>query len=62
MARRQRQELLAPAVEERIATDDERAGMHLDQGREGGIDLAFGAGLQDIEAAPPSRALLPARL
>ena len=49
MARRQRHELLAPIVEERIVADDQRAGMQLDEGREGGVDLAFGAGLQDRE-------------
>ena len=48
----QRHELLAPAVEERIAGDDERAGMQLDEGGEGGVDLAFGAGLQDMELHP----------
>ena len=52
MACRQRHELLAPAVEERIGADDERAGMQLDEGREGGVDLAFGAGLQDMELQP----------
>src|SRR5260370_10838853 len=41
MARCQRYELLAPAVEERIGGDDERAGMQLDEGCEGGVDLAF---------------------
>ena len=49
MARRQRQDLLASAVDERIAVDDERTGLHLDEGRKSGIDLAFGAGLQDRE-------------
>ena len=52
MACRQRHELLAPAVEERIGADDERAGMQLDEGGEGGVDLAFGAGLQDRELHP----------
>ena len=52
MARRQRHELLAPAVEERIGADEERAGLQLDEGGEGGVDLAFGAGLQDMELHP----------
>ena len=60
MACRQRHELLAPAVEKRIGADDERAGMQLDEGREGGVDLAFGAGLQDGEPHARSRAPLPA--
>src|SRR5436305_766449 len=47
--RRLRYELLAPAVEERVAGDHEPVGMQLDEGCEGGIDLAFGAGLQDGE-------------
>src|SRR5258707_5160925 len=40
-ARCQRHELLAPAGQERIRADDERASMQLDQGGEGGVDLAF---------------------
>ncbi len=32
MTRGQRNDLLAPAVEERVAADDERAGMQLDEG------------------------------
>jgi hypothetical protein len=52
MACRQRQELLAPAEEERVAGEDERAGMQLDEGCEGGVDLAFAAGLQDMEPHP----------
>jgi hypothetical protein len=49
MACRQRDELLAPAVAERIAADDERPGLPLDEGGESGVDLAFGANLQDME-------------
>ena len=56
MARCQRHELLAPAVEERIAADEERAGMQFDEGGEGGVDLAFGGGLQDRELHPLARA------
>ena len=52
MACRQRHQLFAPAVEERVAADDERAGMQLDEDHEGGVDLAFGAGLQDMELHP----------
>ena len=52
MARRQRDELFAPAVEEWIGADDERAGPLLRQGREGGVDLAFGAGVQDMKLQP----------
>ena len=49
MARCQRHELLALADEERVGADDERAGMRLDRASESGVDLAFGAGLQDKE-------------
>src|ERR1700730_12464594 len=52
MAGCQRYELLALAVEEWIGRDDERAGMQFDEGGESGIDLAFGAGLQDMELHP----------
>src|SRR5207247_2636999 len=52
MARCQGHQLVAPAADERIAGDDEPAGMQFDEGREGGIDLAFGAGLQDVEPYP----------
>ena len=34
----------------------ERAGMQLGEGCEGGVDLAFGAGLQDSELQPFARA------
>src|SRR5215469_17289315 len=51
MTRCQRHELVAPAEEERVGAD-ERGGMQLDKGCEGGVDLAFGAGLQDIELQP----------
>ena len=53
MARRQRDELLAPAVEERIGGEDERAGMQLHEGCESCVDLAFGAGLQDTGSCTP---------
>jgi hypothetical protein len=37
--------LRAPAGEERIGRDEEPAGLQLLDGRKGGIDLGFGAGL-----------------
>ena len=43
MAFRQRRKLLAPA--ERHAGNEERTGMMLHERCEGGVDLAFGAGL-----------------
>ena len=49
MPRRQRYELVALAGEERIRTYNERADMRLVEGSESGIDLAFGAGVQDPE-------------
>src|SRR5215831_10648359 len=52
MARCQRHELLTPAREERIGTDDERTGLLLNEGRESGVDLAGAAGLEDSEPHP----------
>ena len=43
MPRRQRHELHASAVEERIAADEERASLQLGEGGVGGVDLALGA-------------------
>ena len=60
MACGQRQELFAPAVEERVVADEKRAGVLLDKGGEGGVEFVFGAGLQDMELQPLSRAPLPA--
>src|SRR6266576_5447552 len=40
---------IAPAVEERFAADEERAGLQLGEGGESGVDLAFAAGLHDTE-------------
>ena len=52
MAGCQRRELVAPAGEERIDGEDERASVELDEGGKGGVDLAFAAGLQDLELDP----------
>jgi hypothetical protein len=49
MACRQSQNQLAPTAEEWIGRDEERAGLPLDEGGEGGVDFRFGAGLQDME-------------
>ena len=49
MACRQRHELFAAAVEERIGTDDECVGMLLDKSIKGGLEFALGAGFQDIK-------------
>ena len=54
MASGQRHELVEPAVEQRVAGDKERAGMQLNESRESGVDLAFGAGVQDRELQPLS--------
>src|SRR5215831_3654518 len=45
-------ELVAPAIEEWLGGDEERAGTQFDQGGESGVDLAFGAGSQDMELQP----------
>src|SRR5260370_38672468 len=52
MACRQRHELLAPAEEEGVAADGERADTQLDKGGEGGLEIALGAGLQNSEVHP----------
>src|SRR5260221_13764454 len=49
MACCQRHDLLAPAVDEWFGGDDERVGGALDEGGEGGVYFAFGAGVQDGE-------------
>jgi hypothetical protein len=40
---------LAPVVKDRIGSNDEPACMQFDNGRESRVDLAFVAGLQDLE-------------
>ena len=52
MARCQRNELFAPGEEDRVGTDDKRAGVQLDDGSESGVDLAFSASPQDMELHP----------
>ena len=49
MACRQRHELLAPVVKDRVGSNDEPAGMRFDDGRESRVDLAFVAGFHDLE-------------
>ena len=49
MARGQRDELIAPAEEERIGGDKECAGPLLDDGCEGRVEVAFAAGFQDMQ-------------
>ena len=41
------------AEEEQVAPNEERAGVQVDEACEGGVDLAFGAGLEDLELQPP---------
>ena len=52
MADRQCGELFAPAIEECIGADHERACPQLDQGCEGRVEVAFGARMQDMELQP----------
>ena len=52
MAQGQCDELLAPAIEEWIAADHERAGSQSGQGCEDRIEVALGAGEQDMELQP----------
>ena len=52
MACRQRHELLAPAVKNGSAPTTSAPACSWTRVGEGGVDLAFGAGLQDIELHP----------
>jgi hypothetical protein len=47
-------ELFAPAEEEWIGADHERAGPQMDQGCEHRIEVAFGAGVKEMELQPES--------
>ena len=49
MTRRQTDHLIAPTHEESIGADNNRVGTLLDRTREGRVDLAFAAGIQDHE-------------
>ena len=49
MARRQSNDLLAPAIENWVIADNETANTTLGQGIESRVDLACGAGFQDID-------------
>ena len=53
MARRQRQELIATGIEERVGAHEERVGVMLREARERSVDLGFGIGLIDLELQPP---------
>ena len=59
--RSQRDDLLTPSGEERVAPNEQCAGAPLTQRSEGGVDIGRGARLHDEEfaspaCAPPSRA------
>ena len=56
--RRQRHELCAsvPAIEERVGFDGEPAGLQLNQGGEGGVDLALGPAFSTVSGIPFARA------
>src|SRR5258708_4592938 len=49
MAGRQGSKLLAPADEELIGADHEPAGLQLDQSGEDGVEVAFGACMQNMK-------------
>ena len=56
MARRQCCKLHAPAGEERVGADEEGVGPLAHEGAEGRIDLAAGAGVEDLDLQPEARA------
>jgi hypothetical protein len=51
-----RYELLAPAQEKWIGTDNERSGLQLDKGGVSAVDPAFAARLEDMSCTPFARA------
>src|SRR5262249_47179452 len=55
MARRERNELLNPAVKKNIVTDEQRPGSCLDEIHERGVDLAVGAHFQYLYFYPDDR-------
>ena len=52
MARGRRNDLLAPAVEERVRADQQRYRPHLNDAREGGLDLVVAAGMEGDDRSP----------
>ena len=52
VAFRQRDQLLAPAIQERIGGDKKRSGSPLCRNRKGETDLVFTACLQDVQFLP----------
>src|SRR3974390_3395116 len=48
-------DLLNPAVEKNIITDEQRSGLCLEQAREGSIDFAIGACIQYLNLQPDDR-------
>src|SRR5262245_63118883 len=50
--RRECHELLAPAEKQGIGAEHEHANMLIDKLCEGGVDLAYRAGIQDMELQP----------
>ena len=52
MASRERDELFAAVHEKRIVGDEQRAVPLLDEAGEGGINITFGAGVQDMNLLP----------
>ena len=57
MARRQRDELIAPAEEERVGADQERAGRCWTRVAKAASNSSFVAGIQDMNLQPQARAL-----
>ncbi len=61
VADRQCGELFAAAGEECIGADHERACPHLDQGCEDHVEVAFAAGVQDMNLQPEGSGRWPPR-
>ena len=62
MARSERGELHAPGVIEPVGTDEEGVGPVARKRREGHLDLAAGAGVQDLICSPSARAAVSTSL
>src|SRR5262249_20924159 len=59
IACRECRDLLYPAVEEKIITDEQRSGWCLHQAREGGVDFAVSARFQYLNPHPHDRSRRP---
>jgi hypothetical protein len=55
MVRRERNQLLYPAIQEKIKPDEQRPGLRLNQALEGGVYFAIGGSFQLLNPYPDGR-------